>query len=104
MVREAHRMAISALRAKQTQLDRSRWDGCDCCKGDLEGYTAQFRDMNGRSRPLYIPEGEAMIVAPGKYSHRFCIQIKYCPFCGRPITEEAWAELERRINDGAADQ
>lgn len=21
----------------------------------------------------------------------------YCRFCGRPLTEEAWAELERRI-------
>lgn len=27
----------------------------------------------------------------------------YCRFCGRPITEEAWAELERRINDGTTD-
>lgn len=24
----------------------------------------------------------------------------FCPECGRPITEEAWAELERRISDG----
>ena len=29
--------------------------------------------------------------------------IMYCAKCGRPITEEAWAELERRINDGTAD-
>ena len=29
---------------------------------------------------------------------------KFCPFCGRPKTEEAWRELERRIvgNDGKA--
>lgn len=98
-------IAISALRAQQspTKLDRSLWEGCDCCKGDLEGYTTQFRDMNGRSRPLYIPEGEAMIVAPGKYNHRFCIPIKYCPFCGRPLTEEALAELERKMNNGTTD-
>lgn len=27
---------------------------------------------------------------------------KFCPYCGKPQTEEAWAELERRIggNDG----
>ena len=24
-------------------------------------------------------------------------EIKYCPWCGRPLTEEAWAELERRV-------
>lgn len=28
---------------------------------------------------------------------------QYCPECGRPQTEEAWAELERRINDGTVD-
>lgn len=25
---------------------------------------------------------------------------RYCPDCGRPITDEAWAELERRICGG----
>ena len=25
---------------------------------------------------------------------------RYCPFCGRPKTEEAWRELEGRIADG----
>lgn len=25
---------------------------------------------------------------------------RYCKLCGRPLTEEAWAELERRINNG----
>lgn len=28
---------------------------------------------------------------------------RFCPDCGRPLTEEAWAELERRINDGTTD-
>lgn len=28
----------------------------------------------------------------------------YCNRCGRPLTEEAWAELERRINDGTTDE
>lgn len=28
---------------------------------------------------------------------------KYCPYCGAPQNEEAWAELERRINDGTTD-
>lgn len=101
--RQAALMAISALRAQQTPLDRRRWEGCDCCKGDLDGYTARFRDAGGRSRPLYIPEGEATIVASGKYNHQFYIPIKYCPFCCRPLTEEAWAEMERRINGGTAD-
>lgn len=28
---------------------------------------------------------------------------EYCPGCGRPLTEEAWAEMERRINGGTID-
>lgn len=27
----------------------------------------------------------------------------YCNRCGKPLTKEAWAELERRINDGTTD-
>lgn len=27
----------------------------------------------------------------------------FCYACGRPLTEEAWAELERRINGGTVD-
>lgn len=30
------------------------------------------------------------------FSERF---YKYCPECGRPQTEEAWAELEKRIGE-----
>lgn len=69
---EALKMAIEALRAQQTsaKLDRSRWEGCDCCTaGDSE------------FRYLLDKWGED----------------DYCPRCGRPLTEEAWAELERRI-------
>lgn len=29
--------------------------------------------------------------------------VPYCQYCGRPQTEEAWAELERRINGGTVD-
>lgn len=107
---EAVDMAVDALRDKQgskvvdfdhfkpVKLDRRRWEGCEHCKGDLEGYTSCFRNTNGSSIKMYIPEGEAAIVIPGRYNHRAYIKISYCPFCGRPLTEEAWAELDRRIN------
>lgn len=106
---EAYGIAIRALHAqkdsnlveidqvKPAKLDRSRWEGCEHCKGDLEGYTSCFRNTNGSSIKMYIPEGEAAIVIPGRYNHRAYIKISYCPFCGRPLTEEAWAEMERRI-------
>ena len=69
--------AIAALRAQEGKLDRSRWEGCEYCKA--------------------VPEEEADII-PGKYNHKVCIKISYCPFCGLPLTEQAWAELERRIS------
>lgn len=62
-------VAIAALRAQQTPatLDRSRWEGCICC-------TLQ-----------------SQVRAREKHGYR------YCEHCGRPLTEDAWAELERRI-------
>lgn len=68
---EACRVALSTLRAQQSvKLDRSRWEGCDyCTAGDSE-----FRYLLDKWGEDY-----------------------YCPRCGRPLTEEAWAELERRI-------
>lgn len=88
---------------KNAKLDRSLWKGCQYCEADSEGYSTVFKDDTGRSRRLYIPEGEAAIVLPGKYNHKAYIKIGYCPFCGKPLTEEAWVELERRINGGKTD-
>lgn len=55
-------------------IDRSKWEACELCS---------LPDGKSASR-LILAEtcnGEA----------------KYCPSCGRPLTEEAWAELERRV-------
>lgn len=30
-------------------------------------------------------------------------KVPFCPMCGRPTTEEAWAELGRRMNGGKTD-
>lgn len=87
---EACRVACAALRARQTpaKLDRSQWDGCDRC--NLELYKHTGVDGSGVYFQSQIPETDTFL---------------YCPRCGRPLTEEAWAELERRIggNDGTAD-
>lgn len=104
LIERAQEMGLEALRAQQApvKLDRSLWEGCQYCEPDSEGYSTVFKDDTGRSRRLYIPEGEAAIVLPGKYNHKAYIKIGYCPFCAKPLTEEAWAELEQRIggNDG----
>ena len=69
--------AIAALRAQKApaRLDRRRWRMCRQCK----------------------PGGRLELDAYCEWS--------YCPYCGFPFTEEAWAELERKIggNDGKID-
>lgn len=74
----ALQIAIAALRAQHgpVKLDRSRWEGCEYCKS--------------------VPDEDADII-PGKYNHKICIKISYCPFCGLSLTEKAWEELEKRI-------
>lgn len=58
-------------------IDRSKWEFCLWCK-DLQ----------------YLPhEMCADVKMPGGSE----IGASFCPSCGRPLTEEAWAELERRL-------
>ena len=67
-LKEACRVTAAALRAQQSvNLDRSRWEGCRFC-GDEEVVN------------FLLAKKE-----------------KFCPYCGHPITEGAWADLERRI-------
>lgn len=64
-------MALDALRAQQTPLDRSRWEGCFLCRD------ATYLDGNvGVSGTHYVGLSE----------------FDFCPNCGRPLTEEARAE------------
>ena len=82
---EAVRMSVTALRAQQTSAkpDRSRWEGCYTCN-NIPGIMLGAITMCIGKRILTTRD------------HDF----KFCPECGRPLTEEAWADLERRINDG----
>lgn len=70
---EACRIAASAIRAQKTPLDRRQWEGCDECRNNIL---------------------KRKMVRVGR---------RYCHYCGRPLTEEAWVELERRINGGTTD-
>lgn len=104
VVNEACRVACAALCAQKTKLDRSRWDGCDIC---ISWHTKKpIDDMHG---DIIIHHG-AITSSLGyreiyDYRDRKVLgDFMFCPFCGRPLTEEAWAELERRINGGTADK
>lgn len=58
------------------KLNRSRWDGCFLCNGEV-----------------YL-NGDVCVLG----THYVGVsEFDFCPNCGRPLTEKAWAELERRI-------
>ena len=71
---EAYEMAFAALRAQPAKLDRSWWERCKFCKTKIR---VRIIDITKNLR-LELP-------------------CWFCPACGRPLTDEAWAELERRI-------
>lgn len=83
---EALDMAIVALRAQPAKLDRSRWEGCEWCENTGAVIIEQHHAFRSKRK-----RGSAVAI--------------YCPSCGKPLTEDAWAELERRIggNDGKTD-
>ena len=70
-------------------IDREAW-GCEYCTGHVDD--RPFLD----SEDLYI-SGNGWLTSDGQ-DHDFC-KIDFCPKCGRPLTEEAWAELEKRMGD-----
>ncbi len=89
-LKEAVDMAISALLAQQSsaKLDRSRWEGCYTCN-NIPG----------------IMLGEITMCIGKRILTTESHELKFCPECGKPLTEEAWAEMERRIggNDETTD-
>lgn len=94
---EAVRMSVVALKAQQdpAKLDRSRWEECPDCKGEVFAKRRQY--MRPVMEPL-TPE-QALMDKLTELTGIVYAKVKneFCHTCGRPLTEEAWAELERRI-------
>ena len=68
-------------------IDREAWKPCEFCgKADFGEYGFEI----GRS---YVK----IACAIGSWRFQAEEQFHFCPKCGRPLTEEAWAELEKRM-------
>lgn len=87
---EAMRMAIDALRTRQfaAKLDRIQWGKCEMCGDGEVNASPGAHD--------FIIADDCLLYNDSEFGLEGVL-IKYCPFCSRPLTEEAWAELERRI-------
>lgn len=86
-------------------IDREAWEPCKICNGKttLYQYTANtklFMNTFGHAATLVTecmgcpPYAECCMKG---ISANSAFKINFCPECGRPLTEEAWAELERRL-------
>lgn len=107
VVNEACRVACAALCAQQdskgveidqfkpVKLDRSRWEGCHACEIECcEMCIYEYADKEEYPCSNCV-NGNMELT---KYKPKW-----FCAKCGRPLTEESWVELERRINGGTTD-
>lgn len=66
-----------------SRIGREKWEPCDAC-----------------SNAKHIV-GLALAIMDDGSDHRIDTKMNceysFCPNCGRPLTDEAWAELERRV-------
>ena len=73
--------------AKQpAHIDREKWGPCEDCEEKLCENCQSFH-LASWKKPCKECAGKS----------NWQPASKYCPWCGRPLTEEAWVELERRV-------
>ena len=74
-----------AYAQQPAHIDREKWDGCEWCCDEI----------------LFDSEAMSLeLLHPLRDDNPQTVNPNYCPMCGRPLTEEAWAELERRVFGG----
>ena len=64
------------------RINREKWEPCELCSGkhlQTVGFDDRIYLCSGNSKP---PENE---------------RFRFCPSCGRPLTDQAWDELEKRL-------
>lgn len=98
---ESRRIEVYAT--ELPRLDRSAWEPCEFCRErDREVYKTE--DYPG------ICDFEVMLDGPyeitvNAYNHYtpfteeicFSFPVLFCPKCSRPLTDEAWEMLEKRL-------
>ena len=74
-------------------IDREAWEPCEWC-GEWIGGDCSPREQDAGYK-LYA--GYCKQVAADDFYEDETEELNYCPICGRPLTEEAWAEMEKRM-------
>lgn len=68
---------------------RVRWKGCDSCKAACWNCSHNLLCCEDNDKECHYCFDQSM----WEYNN----YRDYCPDCGRPLTDEAWAELEQRL-------
>ena len=81
--------SIKVYAYPNAHIDREAWEPCGRCRpveNEFDRFSGHEFLIDGAEIYFYDSEdgweGE---------------EIRFCPWCGRPLTEEAWAELEKRV-------
>lgn len=76
-------------------IDREKWEPCEFCEEheNPEEVSMLTTDEYESDRGMFIYNG-ILASNSGEFQMR---RIDYCPVCGRPLTEAAWTELEKRV-------
>ncbi len=88
-VSDACEVAVEALKMQHgpTKLDRSWWEGCELCQEALFVKRVQYL------RPLTAPLTQEQEIMDKLAEHTgiayYKLESRFCPICGRPLTEEA---------------
>ena len=75
-----------AYAQQPAHIDREKWGPCEDCEENL-CENCKFIHLATWEQPCSECKGKSNWQPAGNY----------CWCCGRPLTEEAWAELERRV-------
>ena len=100
-----HQLRRIAYAYPPVHIDREAWEPCEYCNGGRTLYqktnsTKLIMNTFGMAATLVTecsscpPHADCCIK---DISTNSAFRIKFCPECGRPLTEAAWAELEKRV-------
>ena len=85
----SHGKSWLAYSYPSVHIDRGKWEACDHCKKACWNCNHNLLCCEGNDKECDD------CVNQSKWE--FLAYQNYCPKCGRPLTEEAWVELERRV-------
>ena len=84
---------LAQAHSPAAHIDREKWEPCKFCRSENK---APLGFDSANDVVTIVTDNNAAAIE----ADSFGFIVGYCPRCGRPLTEEAWAKLERRVCGG----